>query len=44
VVDIETDVANRICTFKVTSSDIDYQSQLAELAKTNKELADYEIQ
>ena len=44
VVDIETDTANRICVFKVTEPDVDYQSKLAEFAETNKHLAGYEIQ
>ena len=44
VEDIETDVPNLVCSFKMTKPDVDYQSQLAEFAKTNKHLAEYEIQ
>lgn len=44
VVVIETDTAKRICVFKVTEPDVDYQSKLAEFAETNKHLAGYEIQ
>ena len=33
----------RICTFEV-KPDIDYKTKLAEFAKTNAKLADYEIQ
>jgi len=44
VEDIQTDVGNRTCTFKVTSSDVDYQSKLAEFAETYTHLAGYEIQ
>ncbi len=44
VVDIETDISNRICSFKLTKADVDYESQLAEFAKTNSHLAGYEIQ
>jgi len=44
VVDIETDPANLVCSFKVTKPDVEYQSKLAEFAKTNEHLAEYEIQ
>jgi hypothetical protein len=44
VIDIETDVDGRLCTFKVTEPDIDYKSKLEEYARTNDKLADYEIQ
>ena len=44
IVDIQTDAANRLCSFKVTKPDLDYQSALDELAKTTHELVDYEIQ
>ncbi|MCA9249042.1 MAG: hypothetical protein KDA42_18095 [Planctomycetales bacterium] len=44
VEDISTDVPNRLCTFKLTKPEVDYQSQLAEFAKTNDHLAGYEIQ
>ena len=44
MVDIVTDVDNRICTFKVTKPDVDYKASLAEFAKTNGKLKDYEIQ
>ena len=32
-----------MCTFRV-KSDVDYQTKLAEFAKTNDKLAGYEIQ
>ena len=41
---IETDVKNRVCKFKVTKPDVDYQAKLAEFAKTNTLLVGYEIQ
>ena len=44
ITDIETDAANRVCSFKVTKVDVDYQGQLAEFAKTNSHLAEYTIQ
>ena len=44
VVDIETDIPNRACVFKLTDPNVDYQAKLAELAETNKHLAGYEIQ
>lgn len=44
MIDIETDIPGRLCSFKVTKSDVDYKSQLEEYAKTNKKLAGYEIQ
>jgi hypothetical protein len=44
IVEIETDVANRICTFKVEKSNAEYETTLAEFAKTNPHLAGYEIQ
>lgn len=44
VVDIETDIVNNVCSFKVTKPDVDYQSKLAEFALTNEKLADYTIQ
>ena len=44
VVDIQTNVPNRICSFKVAKPDVDYKSQLAEFAESNKHLAGYEIQ
>jgi hypothetical protein len=43
-VDIKTDIPNRLCSFKLSQPSIDYQSKLAELAKTNSHLAEYEIQ
>jgi len=44
VEDIKTDPANLVCSFKVTKPDVDYKSKLAEFAKTNSHLAEYEIQ
>jgi copper chaperone CopZ len=44
VTDIETDPGNRVCSFKLTKPDVDYQAKLADLAKTNTHLAGYEIQ
>ena len=43
VIEIEADVPGRTCTFKV-KPDVDYKTKLAEFAKTNAELAGYEIQ
>ena len=43
VIDIETDVNGRLCTFKVTKPDVDYKSQLEKYAKTNSDLADFEM-
>jgi hypothetical protein len=44
VSDIETDVAGRMCSFKV-KPDVDYKLRLAELAEDDdSHLADYEIQ
>jgi hypothetical protein len=43
VTDIETDVAGRRCTFKVTKPSLDYRAKLAELATTNTHIAGYEI-
>lgn len=44
VVDIETDVPGRLCSFKLTKPDVDYKSKLEEFAKTNSKLANYEVQ
>jgi hypothetical protein len=44
VTDIQTDISGRLCSFKVTDPGVDYESKLAEYAKTNDHLADYEIQ
>ena len=44
VTDIQTDTQNRVCSFKVADPDGDYQVKLAEFAKTNSHLAEYEIQ
>jgi len=42
VVEIETDVPGRTCTFKV-KPDFDYETKLAEFAETNEKLAGFEI-
>jgi hypothetical protein len=44
VTDIETDIPNHMCSFKLTKPDVDYKAKLAELAQTNTHLAGYEIQ
>jgi hypothetical protein len=44
VTDIETDIANRVAKFKLTKADVDYQTLLAEFAKTNEHLSGYTIQ
>jgi hypothetical protein len=44
VTDIQTDIPNRTCSFKLTKPDVDYRTQLEEFAKTNSHLAGYEIQ
>ena len=44
VTDIKTDTQNRVCSFKLTDPDVDYEAKLAEFAKTNDKLAEYEIQ
>jgi hypothetical protein len=41
---IETNVKNRTCSFKVVQPGLDYEAKLAQLAKTNSHLEDYEIQ
>jgi hypothetical protein len=43
VTEIETDIANRKCTFKLANPDVDYQAKLSEFAETNRHLADFEI-
>ena len=43
-VDIRTDIKNRICTFRLKDPSVDYESMLAEFAKTNHELSEYVIQ
>lgn len=42
--DIETDYKERICKFRLTKPDVDYQTKLAEFAETNEHLKDYTIQ
>jgi copper chaperone CopZ len=44
VTDIETDISGRSCSFKVTDPDVDYNSKLAEFAKSNEHLAEYSVQ
>ena len=43
IVDIETDVAKKLCSFK-TKPGTEYQTQLTEFAKINSHLAEFEIQ
>lgn len=43
VTEIETDIAKRTCSFKLTKPDVDYQAKLTEFAKTNTKLAGYEV-
>jgi len=43
VTDIETDIVNRTCSFKLTNPDVDYKARLEELAKTNTHIAGYKI-
>jgi hypothetical protein len=43
VTEIETDIANRTCSFKLTKPDVDYKAKLAEFAKTNTHIAGYEL-
>jgi hypothetical protein len=43
VTEIETDIANRTCSFKLTKPDVDYKAKLEEFAKTNTHIAGYEI-
>jgi len=43
VTNIETDPVKHVCSFKVKPG-VDYESKLAEYAKTNEHLAGYEIQ
>jgi hypothetical protein len=43
VTDIETDVPNRTCSFKLTNPDVDYKAKLKEFAQTNTHIAGYEI-
>jgi hypothetical protein len=44
ITDIQTDPANRVCSFHVTKPELDYEAKLAELAQTNEHLAGYVIQ
>ena len=44
VAEIETDIANRVCSFKLTKPDVDFKAKLVEFAKTNQHLAGYVIQ
>ena len=44
VENIETDTANRVASFSLTKSDVDYKTKLEEFAKTNTHLKGYEIQ
>lgn len=41
--DIETDINERVCSFRV-NKDVDYKARLAEFAKTNTHIAGYTIQ
>lgn len=42
--DIETDFKNRICKFRLTDPDVEYEAKLAEFAETNEHLEGYTIQ
>ena len=44
VTEIQTDPVKRVCSFRLTKPNVDYQSQLAKFAETNEHLAGYEIQ
>jgi len=43
VTDIQTDIVNRTCSFKVTKPSVDVQAQLNEYAKSNEHLAGFTI-
>ena len=43
MVDVQTDIAQREASFKLTKLDVDYESKLAELAEDNSHLAEYKI-
>jgi hypothetical protein len=42
--DIKTDISGRMCSFKVSDSNVDYTTELAKFAETNSHLAEYTIQ
>lgn len=44
VTDVQTDIANRKCTFRLKDPGVEYEAKLAEFAKDNSHLAGYEIQ
>ena len=44
ITEIKTDIDKTICSFKVPADNTEYLEKLAEYAKTNEHLADYEIQ
>ena len=43
VSDIQTDVPNRLCTFKFATNRGDINAQLAKLAQTNEHIAGFEL-
>jgi hypothetical protein len=40
---IETDVANRICRFRLNNDDLDIRAKLEELATTNQHIAGWSV-
>jgi len=43
ITNINTDPTARKVTFNLTSDEVEYESKLAEFAKTNEHLAEFEI-
>lgn len=44
ITEIETDIANRICKFKLAAGDLNLQDKLDELSKTNDHIAGFTIE
>jgi hypothetical protein len=41
--DIQTDISNNLCTFKLKDKDLDIKAKLTEFAKTNTHIAGWSI-
>jgi hypothetical protein len=41
--DIQTDIANNLCTFKLKDKDLDIKAKLGEFAKTNEHIAGWSM-
>lgn len=44
ITDIQTDIGNQVCSFRVTNPTLDYKAKLTEYAKTNTHLKGFSIQ